>query len=166
MKCGAQGNCGVHQLANGTFVEKCHCNSGYFGDDCSINPCLNVTCENTGTCASVSIPDGTFSWYCKCPNTHFGRNCQFGNDQFGVNNRIITSSPSAPANLCSPNPCVYDAKFSNDLQALTCEIINLNVFFCNGCSNPACSFTRCAQNPCPSGFKCADITAGYACVKL
>ena len=74
MKCGAQGNCGVHQLANGTFVEKCHCNSGYFGDDCSINPCLNVTCENTGNCASVSIPDGTFSWYCKCPNTHFGRN--------------------------------------------------------------------------------------------
>lgn len=92
----AKGTCAINPLANNlwTTTAYCVCKPGFFGDNCSDNPCSNFVCENQGTCSPVKTSDGSYSAYCQCPPPFFGNKCQYKISDFLTNNRIPKSCPS------------------------------------------------------------------------
>ncbi|XP_066501005.1 protein crumbs homolog 2b [Hoplias malabaricus] len=125
----------------------CHCQSGFTGENCSINidECELMPCQNGGSCV-----DMINAFQCICPPGFTGVVCEMNIDE------------------CEKNPCQNGATCEDGINEYTCKcpkpVPDQLPWGGRECDVP---LTGCMDNPCQNGATCRPSLYGdqhvYSC---
>ena len=126
----------------------CDCsNTGYHGERCTIESCVDQ-CKNNGTCIAMRSDP---YYYCDCSDTgYYDYNCS-------------TPFIVEPDDVYDSSPCFNDALCisSNDDDTFSC-ICDINSNYEGKLCNEVI-FDDCSSNPCENDGICSDLYQSYIC---
>ncbi|CAD5219599.1 unnamed protein product [Bursaphelenchus xylophilus] len=96
---------------NGGANYSCLCQTGFTGENCTINAddCHSHQCQNGGLCV-----DGLGKYECNCPIGYSGQHCEL---MTSMANLLYNDNPPS----CSPHTCLHGQCVANEEDELECK---------------------------------------------